>query len=163
MERLGGSLRLYLETSVWSYVTAFRFPERQRATLRLLEQAAEDKVEIFISDLVAAEILDTPNRKKLDQFLKTLERHKPVTLDATEESDLLAEEYIQRGIVPREARDDAAHVAIATVHGLDAVVSWNLRHIVRLETRRGINGCNRMLGYREIDLCTPEEVIRYDA
>lgn len=42
---------------------------------------------------------------------------------------------------------------------MDVVVSWNMKHIVKLKTRMEINGINKIYGYKEIELCTPEEVI----
>lgn len=47
---------------------------------------------------------------------------------------------------------------MAVVHDFDVVVSWNFEHLVKLKTRLGVNGLNRMLGYREIEIVSPEEV-----
>jgi hypothetical protein len=42
---------------------------------------------------------------------------------------------------------------------MDAVVSWNFEHLVRLTTRLGVHGLNKMLGYRDIEIVSPEEVV----
>lgn len=158
MDPLRKRFRLYLETSVWSYTNAHRFPQHLKATLRLLEEVERGGFEGFVSDIVLAEMKRTPNQAKLDRMYRALAQCKPTVLEKGDEAEQLAEEYVQQGVIPEAARLDAVHVAIATVEGLDAVVSWNMRHIVRLETRLGIQGVNRMNGYHEIDLCTPEEV-----
>jgi len=59
----------------------------------------------------------------------------------------------------KKYRDDALHIAVAVVNDLDVVVSWNFKHIVKLKTRMEANGINKMLGYKEIEICSPEEVI----
>ena len=63
------------------------------------------------------------------------------------------------GLIPIKYRNDALHLAVAVVHDVDAVVSWNFEHLVRLATRLGVNGLNKMLGYRDIEIVSPEEVV----
>ena len=65
------------------------------------------------------------------------------------------------GIVPASARVDAFHIAVASVEEVDIPVSLNMRHIVRVKTRRGINGVNQLEGYRDLEIATPEEVLGY--
>lgn len=76
-----------------------------------------------------------------------------------EEPDSKAENASRkRGIVARKWEDDATHVAAATVSRADAIVSWNLRHIVRLDKVRGYNETNEAFGYRALTIITPKEV-----
>lgn len=56
-------------------------------------------------------------------------------------------------------RNDALHIAYVSFYELDAVISWNLRHIVKMKTRRLVNYINLLEGYRPVELVTPEEVI----
>ena len=65
-------------------------------------------------------------------------------------------------IFPAKYRDDGLHIATATVHGIDGVVSWNLKHMVKLRTRREVKAVNIFEGYKEIEICTPMEVIESD-
>jgi hypothetical protein len=78
-------------------------------------------------------------------------------------SDIGVEElmscYVSSNIIPARYRNDLLHIAYAVANDLDVVVSWNLRHIVKLKTRMEVNGINKVYGYKEIELCTPEEVI----
>ena len=66
---------------------------------------------------------------------------------------------MERNIFPVKYRDDALHIAIASVNDLEIVVSWNLEHMVKLKTRREIKAVNILEGYRELEICTPLEVI----
>jgi hypothetical protein len=63
-------------------------------------------------------------------------------------------------IVPEKYKLDLLHIAFAVVYDLDVVVSWNLEHIVKLTTKLKVNGVNKKEGYKEIEICTPQEVIR---
>jgi hypothetical protein len=75
------------------------------------------------------------------------------------ESEKMADRYVEEGIIPERYRSDALHIAVAVINGIDAIVSWNFEHIVKLKTRVMVNGINRLLGYHEIEICSPEEVV----
>ena len=77
----------------------------------------------------------------------------------TEEIKERAERYVAEGIIPERFKNDARHIAVAVVHNMNVIVSWNLEHIIRLKTKLGIEGINRPLGYQSIEIMTPEEVL----
>jgi len=54
------------------------------------------------------------------------------------------------------------HIAIASVYGLDAIISWNFKHMVKLRTRREVKAVNLLLGYKEVEIISPQEVIYND-
>ncbi len=90
-----------------------------------------------------------------------LHEYGPVQLRSNDEVDNLTNAYVQAKIGPEKAKLDMIHIAHATAHDLDAIVSWNLKHIVRLKTKLLVNGINKSLGYKEIQIVTPEEVPGY--
>ncbi|MFY9728698.1 MAG: hypothetical protein WB579_07610 [Bryobacteraceae bacterium] len=55
--------------------------------------------------------------------------------------------------------DDAAHIAVATVSGVDLVLSWNFKHIVRFEKIGGYEGVNSLSGCRSSWIYSPREVV----
>ncbi len=67
-------------------------------------------------------------------------------------------EYEAARIVPRRYRNDLRHVAVATIARIDALVSWNFRHLVNLRTRREVHAVNLRRGYPLIEIVSPEEV-----
>ena len=71
----------------------------------------------------------------------------------------LAETYFFRLQIPEKARLDAYHLALATWHGLDFLVSWNCTHIVSARVRRTLEEINAQLGFRTPIICTPEELM----
>jgi len=152
-------IKIYLDTSVINFLFADDVQEKRDITKRLFEEIARNKYEPYISELVIAEINKTKDEKKKDKLLKVIQKYQPKELSSSEEVYYLAEKYIEAKIIPREFEEDAVHIAYAIVNNLDALVSWNMRHIVKLKTRWGVNSINKIEGYKEIELISPEEVI----
>ena len=70
--------------------------------------------------------------------------------------------FSDEGIIPQKYQDDALHIALATYNEADAVISWNFKHMVKLKTIRGVNGINKMLGYKELEILTPQSWLLED-
>ncbi len=85
-------------------------------------------------------------------------------LETTEEADELTEFYMERGIIPKGKRYDAFHVAIATAHEMDAIITWNYKHLANLRKSELFNGVNLERGYtKRLEMVTPMEVNRYES
>ena len=151
-------LRYYVETSVRNFLLEKDRPEHCAATERFFQGLA-GVGRFYISEVVLQEIERAPSERRaaLDRLI---ERSAPVVLDVTDEAQGLADRYIQEGLIPLKYRNDALHLAAAVVHEIDVVVSWNFEHLVKLKTRQGVNGLNRLVGYREVEILSPEEVNR---
>ncbi|MDR1932213.1 MAG: hypothetical protein LBQ57_05220 [Spirochaetales bacterium] len=93
----------------------------------------------------------------LKENLKTIELEEH---DVTEEMLELTEKYMDEKIVNENYRSDALHIAVATVLGVDVLVSWNFKHIVNLDKIRLFNSVNMREGYNILEIRTPQEVIR---
>jgi hypothetical protein len=76
-----------------------------------------------------------------------------VVFDARSEE--LRDAYLAAKVVGPSRAPDAEHVAIATVAGADALLSWDRRHIVGLARVQGYNRVNRSRGYQELIIATP--------
>ncbi len=113
--------------------------------------------DIFISEVVLREIhrCDQPKQKKL---LDVIDRYDLEVFNFTEEADQLAEIYIKKGVIPAKYRDDANHIAVASLHNCDGL-SWNFQHIVKVKTKREVAVINLHKGYQSIDIYTPREVV----
>jgi len=72
---------------------------------------------------------------------------------------VVTEQILRAALVPAKARADAAHIAIAAVHGMDYLLTWNCRHIANAVTRKRIDQLLRGAGYEAPVLCTPEELL----
>ena len=71
----------------------------------------------------------------------------------------IASELVQNKIVPAKAAEDALHIAVATVYGVDYLLTWNCRHIANPEMQREISGFLEQKGLYLPFICTPEELL----
>src|SRR5712691_1842848 len=80
-------------------------------------------------------------------------------LDVTETAESLAEAIMAAGLLPPHAGRDAAHVAVAAVHGVDYLLTWNCKHLANAQIARRIAVVCKKLGHRMPIICTPEELM----
>jgi predicted nucleic acid-binding protein len=153
-------LKLYLETSVWSFYFTEDNPEKMQDTKLLFDQIDAEYYDIFISQIVILEI-DKPQNKKLDKLLQLIYKYKPVELDVTGETYKLADKYIKATALPENSHADAMHAAITSMYNLDVLLSWNCRHLVNLKRKNKVNAINLLDAYKTIEIITPSEVIYY--
>jgi predicted nucleic acid-binding protein len=151
--------RVYVETSVVSYLTArpnndIRAMANQNATIEWWETQRLN-YDLFISEFVVAEAsIGDPDavERRLAAIADIME------LQATEEVRVLGRELIRRNALPTNAVVDAYHVAIATVTGVEYLLTWNCSHIANAHTRPKIEAACRALGYEPPIICTPQEL-----
>ena len=72
---------------------------------------------------------------------------------------LLAERYIDEGVLTQKFVSDAQHIAMATILKVDSLVSWNFKHMVNFFRIKQYNSINLKFGYQTIDIRTPKEII----
>jgi len=80
-------------------------------------------------------------------------------LDITIEVAELAAALLASGRIPRRAATDATHIAIAAVHGMDFLVTWNCVHIANAVIAKALASICRERGYECPAICTPEELL----
>jgi len=145
---------IYVETSAWSFVFADDEPARKAATERFFNVTRD--ADLLIAELVIAEIELARNPKR-DLILGYIKDRRPNVLPDAKEVTVLAEEYVNRGIIPPKYVADALHIAFAGYYSLNAIISWNFEHIVKVKTRREVRAVNTILGYAAPEIATPEE------
>jgi hypothetical protein len=151
-------LQLYLETSVWNFYFADDAPEKREITVSFFERVKQGDYEIFVSDAVISEIAKARKEKQF-LLLGLITEHRPGRLLINEQIVELARKYISEGALPQNKLEDAVHAAAATVFEMDALISWNLRHLSNLKKMEMINGINLKEGYtKRLQLITPMEV-----
>lgn len=157
--------KIYLETTLFNYYF-LKDSSRQvqiEATKKLFQEIKRGRWNAFISPGVIQELRKSDGDLK-KQMLNLLKLY-PITLLAPGEFNgflALANLYIKSGIIPKKKRADARHVSIATLTGMDILVSWNQKHIVRFKTQELIRVINISQGLNTISINTPEEVITYE-
>lgn len=150
-------LKVYFETQVFNFAFADDFPVEKDITLKLFNKIKD--YEAYISEIVIREISRAPEFKK-KQLFNLINKYEFKELEFDRESEELAKWYIKEGVIPEKYEEDAFHIAIASVNNLDVLISWNFSHIVKLKTKMRVVGINRMLGYKEIEIVSPWEVVK---
>jgi len=152
-------LKVYLDTSVFNFAVSTQdVPREKELTVKFLVHIQKGEFEGFISGLVIDEIRKAPPEKQED-LLKVVAQVPLESLPLNDEVKALADRYIQEKIIPEKESDDALHIAVASVYGLDAIVSWNFEHMVKFKTQREVQGINALMGYKMVQICSLWEMI----
>ena len=154
-------LKIYVETSIWNFLLTEDSDDKRKITEKFFEEVSKARYEIFISDVVIEEISEAaePRKTALEELIQ---KCNPERLSSTDDFEYLAMKYKKENIVPERFENDLLHIAIAVVHNLDIVLSWNMKHIVKYRTKVEVNSINLREGFKPIELLTPEEVIDND-
>jgi hypothetical protein len=152
--------RVYVETTIASYLTAR--PSRDLVVAAHQELTIEwwtghrHRFDLYVSDLVLRESSrgdEAAAAKRLSEL-----RGIPV-LTVDESARDLARIFLERGLIPAKAVEDAFHVAIATTQGMDFLLTWNCRHIANAEIVDRLEAVCLELGFQIPTLCTPEQLM----
>ena len=116
--------------------------------------------EIFcvFSDLTERELENAPEVVK-NHFL-SISSYQREIVSVTEDAYKLAKNYIDEKVVGETSFDDCVHIATATIHKVDYLISWNFKHIVNVFRIKGYNAVNLKNGYIQLDIRSPKEIIR---
>ena len=151
-------MKLYLETTVPSFLFADDAPEKQEVTRQFFQWLAISPDKLYISELVLAE-LNRASGAVREKLLEAVARLPVENLQISDEAVGLSGRYVTDGVIPARYRDDALHVALAVINNLDVVVTWNMKHLANVRRIEGINRTNIALQLPPIRIHTPEEVI----
>ena len=80
-------------------------------------------------------------------------------LEIKEEAVTLAEELVRAGALPVKAENDALHIAMAAIHRVPYLLTWNCRHMANATMRTQIEAVCASKGYKAPIVCTPEEMM----
>jgi len=155
--------RVYVETTIVSYLTArpsrdLMVAGHQEATRELWPELAA-RYENYVSALVYEEA----GRGDPEQARMRLAAIEPFPmLDIDDEARALAEEIIAGGGIPADYPEDALHVAVAAVNGIDVVITWNFAHLNNPFTRIMVRQIVEGVGYQCPEICSPEELLEVD-
>ena len=151
-------LKLYLDTSVISYLFAEDVPDKMQDTLDFWEDLKSGKYEIFISDVVTDEInkCKEPKLNILKEYMIEIDFY---VLNINKETETLAESFISNGILSLKSMDDCYHIALAMQSGCDFIVSWNFKHMVNIKTIRGVKIISGITNYPEISIYSPSMLL----
>jgi hypothetical protein len=156
--------RLYLETTIASYLTARPSRDLNEARLQRITSrwwnSWRTQFEIYVSDVVKREA-GNGDPEAAQRRLELIESYPQLKKDAR--CRALAIRLMGGCVLPPEARDDAEHIAIASVHRMEFLLSWNCAHLANEQMAKKIRGLCQSEGYSCPILCTPKQLLeRYE-
>src|SRR5688500_5714910 len=149
-------ITLYVDTSV---VGGYFDIEFAKETQELFDNLSNSRFDIMYSSVTENELLNAPEQVR--ELLASLPDNLKKRVELTQEAVDLADTYIADNVVGKTSRDDCFHIALATINKADILVSWNFKHIVNVLRIRGYNAVNLKLGYPQIDIRSPKEIINH--
>jgi hypothetical protein len=156
--------RLYLETTIPSYLTArmsrdLQTARRQRITSRWWN-SWRTNFDIYISEHVSVEAA-RGDPEAAQRRLELIIPYRVLEIDIR--SEILTARLMKDYGLPKRAETDAAHVAIAAVYEMKFLLTWNCAHLVNPEFAPKIAATCESEGYACPILCTPENLTeRYE-
>lgn len=147
---------IYVDTSVIGGCFDVEFKEWSDA---LMEDFRNHRYIPVLSDVTAAEVFPAPSfvRTLYDEILSLPAQIVHVNEDAV----ALVQCYVERSVLGERFTNDMLHIALSTIAEVDVLVSWNFKHIVRLDKIRLFNAVNLEQGYKPLTIYSPREVISH--
>ncbi len=151
--------KIYIETSVISYLVAntsknLVIAAHQASTVDMWKQI--DKFDVFISDMVIQES-SRGDKKQSSDRLNKLTNIPALKID--DEAKKLAKALLDGKAIPEKCPEDALHISVAAINGIDVIVTWNFKHINNPFTRKMIRTIIESKGIVCPEICSPEELI----
>ena len=152
--------RVYIETSIPSYLTAKRSRDLIAIANQELTQewweTRKDDFYLVISEFV---LLEASAGDPIAASNRLASIAGIPELNITDEVGVLARILIEQVPIPQKAQLDAFHIAVVAVHGIDYLLTWNCTHINNAELRQRIEALCRSQGYEPPIICTPQELL----
>ena len=146
--------RCYFDTSIFG---GYFDDEFSKETHILFNQVIAGKIICLYSELTDEELDSAPSRVR--ELFNNLPSKYIKKIPINQQIINLAEEYITQKVVGKTSRDDCIHIAAATIHQADALISWNFKHIVNSNRIVGYNQVNSQNGLPKITIKSPREII----
>jgi len=147
--------RIYIDTSV---IGGFFDAEFETATRQLFKRIADKEFDVYFSEVNKAELTNAPEHVKAIKDLIPAECFRYI--DLTDEAKALALLYINERVLGKASRNDASHIALASVNRVSCLISWNFKHIVNFDKIKLFNSINIRLGYPIIDIRSPLDFLK---
>ena len=146
-----------MDTSIWGGLFDKEFKQE---TALLFDMVKSGQIVCLYSDITESELEKAPENVRT--FFETFSDKQKEKAAITPEVLKLAETYVNENVVGKTSFDDCVHIATATVHRADLLVSWNFKHIVNVYRARGYNAINLKLGYPMLNIHSPKEIVSHE-
>ncbi|GAB1453396.1 hypothetical protein MASR2M47_34520 [Draconibacterium sp.] len=133
--------------------------EFKKYTEPLFERIKNAEFQLLYSNITEDELKFAPER--IRNIVNSLPENSTEYVKSDVETVNLAKKYIAEKVVGTTSYADCLHIALATIHNANILVSWNFKHIVNVVRIIGYNAVNLSEGYKQIDIRSPRELINY--
>lgn len=148
--------RIYIDTSVFGGYFDSEFEE---FTKPLFERIFSGEFIVLFSTVTQNELQDAPETVK--NLVLNIKASQTEFLEEDTDAVSLAMEYIKENVVGKTSFADCLHIALATIHRADYLLSWNFKHIVNMDRIRGYNSINIKKGYHQVEIRSPRDFMKY--
>jgi predicted nucleic acid-binding protein len=149
--------RIYIDTSV---IGGYYDAPLEAYTVPLFERIQNGEFIVLISSVTQDELEDAP--MQVQELVKNMKSEFVELLTTSDEAIELANHYINEKVVGQSSYTDCLHIALATIHRADFLISWNFRHIVNVQRIRGYNSVNIRNGYKQLEIRSPRDFEKYE-
>lgn len=146
--------RVYADTST---IGGCFDPEFADWSNQLFDAFMQGEKILVLSDLTLRELELAPDF--IADRIQAVPREFVEYITLSEDAKSLAEKYVDEGALGKRSLVDAQHIALATLHRVDVLVSWNFKHIVHFIKVRQFNAVNLKYGYHTLEIRSPQEVV----
>jgi predicted nucleic acid-binding protein len=151
----------YIETTIPSYYVA-------RTSLNLLQASRQASTRMWwdggcsgLNLFTSLEVIDEAGEGEEEMArLRLALLDKATRLEITDDVGALASRLVEGGLVPHKAASDAIHIAVASVHGMNYLVTWNFKHIANPFTRERLRTTIFESGFQMPVMCSPDELLQ---
>lgn len=154
-------LKVYLDTSVVSYLQQEDAPDRMADTLKLWKKFMARCYDVYLSSMTTYEI-DNCSESKKNFLYNKLDEIEYTELEIDKNCLSLARDIIATGILAEKSFEDSQHIAVAVLNECDVIVSWNFKHLVNIKTIKGIRKITQLKGYKDIEIITPTTLLEME-
>jgi predicted nucleic acid-binding protein len=146
--------RYYIDTSVFGGYFDIEFEKWSKIFINDILQGIHIPV---LSDVTIREIEKAP--KRVNEIFESILKCDVELIEVNEEIEILSNIYIHQKAISEKFKEDSLHIACATIYKVDALISWNFKHIVNVDRIRKYNSVNLFNNYNLLDIRTPMEVL----
>ena len=149
--------KVYIETSALGFYFDDRFPKIRDTIRLLLVRVQAGELDAFTSEATLEEVRGA-RADLAARLVAVVQQSGMPVLPVSRKAELLAEAYVQAGIVPEDYADDATHLAVSVLEGADLLVTYNLKHFANPRAIQRINAFNTSHRLRLVEIRTPDKV-----
>jgi hypothetical protein len=149
--------RIYIDTSV---VGGYYEKEFEAYTIPLFERIWNGEFIVLLSSITQDELENAP--KHVQELIRNLKNEFTEFLTTSNEAVDLANDYVNEKVVGQTCYADCLHIALATIHRADFLISWNFKHIVNVNRIMGYNSINIKNGYKQLEIRSPRDFEKYE-